>query len=266
MIKFLIWDFKLNIMKIIRNILVLSFLLIVCAVIADDNSKQSVLTSNELIEKMRKAIDSDGKLAKADTKFTEGELIMPAQKIRASVKTFFRKPCKFVAETHFPDGTIEKGGYDGKTVWKKTFNSKKSVEIKGIDKNSFILSSYLESPDINVWYDVFSNIQLDNKLQKIDGISCYKLTCSPKAYFGIDAPVVFFINCKNFLIKRMDISLYSNGKEFRQKVLVAEYKNFDGIMVPSKTKTDVMGAEIDYNITNFKLNKKLDDKLFVMQE
>ena len=53
----------------------------------------------------------------------------------------------------------------------------------------------------------------------------------------------------------MDISSYSNGKEFKQNVFMNEYKNSDKVMVSSKTKTDVMGAEIDYNITGFEFKK-----------
>jgi len=223
------------------------------------------LGSCELIEKIKKATDPFGKLEKNNTKTTEGEVIMPCQKIRASVKTFFKKPCKFMVETHFPNGKIEKGGYDGKTVWKKPFNSEKSIEVKGIDRNSFILSSYLESPDISMWYEVFSSIRLDGKIQKIGGILYYKLTCIPKPSFAIGSPVIFFIDSKNFLVKRMDISSYSNGAEIKQNILVDENKDFAGVIVPSKTKTNVMGAEIDYNITGFELNKKIDDKLFSMQ-
>ena len=248
-----------------RAILVLSFFMVVYSVIAN-NSKQSVLSSCELIEKIKKATDPHSKLGKIDTNLTEGEVFIAAQSIRANIKTFFKKPCKFMVETHFENGTIEKGGYDGKTVWKKSFNSEKSIEVKGMDRKFFILSSYLESPDILVWYEVFSSIRLDAEMQKIGGALCYKLICTPKPSFGINSPLIFFVDSKNFLIKRMDISSYNNGVEIRQNVLVNENKDFDGVMVPSKSKTNVMGTEIDYNITGFELNKKIDDNLFTMQD
>ena len=68
-------------MKLKIIILVLSFFAVVYALIMED-SKQPVLTSNELIEKMKKS--------SVFGRQTEGEVSMPAQKNMASVKTFFK--------------------------------------------------------------------------------------------------------------------------------------------------------------------------------
>ena len=81
-----------------KTVFFIVFFLLSVYYISAENGNQPALSSYELIEKMKKATDPNEKLGKANTKVTEGEVIMPGQKIRASVKTFFKKPCKFMVE------------------------------------------------------------------------------------------------------------------------------------------------------------------------
>lgn len=220
-------------------------------------------SDDNILAKVQMAIDPYGKLAKSETRTTEGKLEMPQQKIKAEVKSYFKKPDKYRIDTTFEDGTKEIRSFDGSKVWKWSSNSEKSEEVKGLDRTSFILSARLETPDMKEWTDkAFSSRSIDNKTLKINGHDCFNLVCVLKEEFGLKQPLVLYIDKDNYLIRRMDISSSMNGKELSQEVNIDKYTESDGVFFSSDIKSSIFGAEIDYQIKDIRFNEKVADSFF----
>lgn len=220
-------------------------------------------SDDNILAKVQTAIDPNGKLAKSETRTTEGKLEMPQQKVKAEVKSYFKKPGKYRIDTAFEDGTKEIRSFDGSKVWKWSSKSEKNEEVVGLDRTSFILNARLETPDMKEWTDkAFSSISIDNKVIRINGYDCFKLVCVLKEAFGFKQPLVLYIGKDNYLIWRMDMPSSMNGKELSQEVNIDKYTESDEVFFSSDIKSSIFGAEIDYQVKDIRFNEHIEDSLF----
>lgn len=216
-----------------------------------------------ILTKVQEAIDPTGKLARVETKTTEGTLEMPLQKVKAEVKSYFKKPDKYRIDTTFEDGTKEIWSFDGSKVWKWSSTSNKVEEIEGLDRGSFILNARLETPDMREWPEkAFASMSVDDKTLKIDEYDCIRLVCKLKDEFGFKEPMVFYVDKAKYLIRRMDMPASMGGKELEQTVKIKNYRIEDGVLFPSMIKSSIFGAEIDYQIKDIRFNESIEDSLF----
>lgn len=204
-----------------------------------------------ILDKVQSAVDPYGKLANAQTKIVQGILQMPQQKVKAEVKSYYKKPDKYRIDTVFEDGTKEIRSYDGNKVWQWSSKSDSITEIGGLDRNSFLLNTKLQNPDIRTWRkEVFSSVK------EYDS----KIICILNDEFGFKSPFVLYID--KYLIKKMDMPTSIGGKELSQTIVIESYKEEGDILFASQIKSSIFGAEIDYQINNIKLNENIEDSFF----
>lgn len=216
-----------------------------------------------ILDKVQMAIDPTGKLAKVETKTTDGTLEMPQQKVKAEVKSYYKKPDKYRIDTTFEDGTKEIRSFDGSKAWKWSSKSNKIEEIEGLDRGSFILNARLETPDMRNWPGkAFASMNVDDKTLKIDEHDCIKLICKLKDEFGFKEPMVFYVDKAEYLIRQMDMPTSMGGKELGQTVVIGNYKKKDGVLFASEINSSIFGAEIDYRIKDIRFNEHIENSFF----
>ncbi len=89
---------------------------------------------------------------------------------------------------------------------------------------------------------------------KIDGVNAYHIKLTDN-----DGQVThLYINSNNYLIIKMTASSEQGDVE----VLFDDYKDFDGVKLPSKTTIKASGMEIVSVIEDYKINPDLEDSLF----
>ncbi len=216
-----------------------------------------------ILDKVQMAIDPSGKLAASETKVTEGVLEMPAQKVKAEVKSYFKKPDKYRIDTIFADGAEEIRSFDGDRVWKWSTQTGKIEEVEGLDKESFVLSAKMETPDMREWSDnVFNSMSTDYTPIKVNGNECMKLVCVLKEKFGFKLPLILYIDKDSYLVQRMDMPCSMNGRELLQSIVIENYKKDGDTLFPSIIKSSIFGAEIDYRIKDIRFNESIKDSFF----
>ncbi|MEI6055484.1 MAG: hypothetical protein WCR55_05415 [Lentisphaerota bacterium] len=227
-----------------RKIFLLTFILFSSALLFGDD---------DIMAKVQQAIDPSGKLAKAETKITEGSLEMPQQNVKAEVKSYYKKPDKYRIDTTFEDGTKETRSFDGGKVLKWTSNSKKVEEAKGLDRGSFILNAKLQNPDMRVWQkEIFSSVTEDDS----------KIICVLKSEFAFKSPIVLYIDPDKYLVMKMDMPTSIGGKELEQSITIKNYKEENDVLFASEMSSSIFGAVIDYRIKDIRLNENIDDLFF----
>jgi outer membrane lipoprotein-sorting protein len=242
-------------------IFLLTVLFTTLSILSYGNSFKNIKPAG-LIKKMSAAIDPNGVLTSTKTKQTVGKAVMPLQKIKVSVVSQFKMPDKYLIITTFPDGQKQTQAYNGKTAWSYNSKSKKKTILSGKDKDAFIFNAMLASPKSDIYSDLFERMKVDNSYYKVGKYECYKLTCYPKAVFKLTEPYVFYVDNKNFLIRKMDLTIYLKEKPLKESILSKDYKNILGIKFAMKTTTNILGSEIDYYTKDIKFNIPVNDKVF----
>lgn len=221
------------------------------------------ISPKNLISKMEKATDPSGALSKAYNKVTTGELIMPVQKIKMNVNLIFKSPDMLYVKSVFSDGQYVIQAYNGKVAWKFASGTTNSVIMTGRERDYFIFNAMLEAPGEKVWENLFSKFELSDFYSKVGEYECYVLTCTPRSEYNIKNPLVLYIDNKDFLLRRMDMDICSDGTLINEQIYVEKYENIHGVNVAVKTKTDIMGAEIEYFVNSFNLNNNnIDNSVF----
>jgi outer membrane lipoprotein-sorting protein len=212
----------------------------------------------EIISKVQSATDPHDITLNLKTKVQTGVIDMPAQKFKANTTVEYALPdkCRITAKLSNGETTVQI--VNGNRGWE--LKDGKVRVISGEELNYLIFNTRLDSFRAN-WKTLFSKITFE-KEQKVNDRECYVLNCIPVKEFEISTSVVFYVDKKDFLIRKTEMSAYSQAGILRESVVVNDYKEMDKVMVPLVTQTDILGAKIVYIITSIEFNPKLDDSLF----
>jgi hypothetical protein len=95
-------------------------------------------------------------------------------------------------------------------------------------------------------------------IEDVNGTSTYKVKQTLK-----DGTVShIFFSTKDFLEVKTISSTEMQGQTMEMEVYIKENKLIDGVLIPHKMEIVAMGMTQTMNISNYKINPALDDKLF----
>ncbi|HJO93274.1 MAG TPA: hypothetical protein QF753_07735 [Victivallales bacterium] len=242
-------------------ILVSIILLLSLTFISYGNSFKNISVT-DLLQKMNTAIDPTGILNSTKTKQTIGEATMPLQQIKVSVESQFKMPNKYLIITKFPGGQKQIQAYNGDIAWSYNSKTDKKSVLTGKDRDAFIFNAMLASPKSDIYNELFEDMKIADSYYKVGKYECYKFICYPKGKFKLSEPYIFYIDNKNFLIRKMDLTIYLKGNPLKESILSEDYKDILGIKFPMKTTTNILGSEIDYYTKDIKFNIPINNKVF----
>ena len=133
---------------------------------------------DELVVKMEKAVDPEDSAKNIKTQVNKLEINMPAQKIKMNVTATDKYPNKSRTVTEIPGMMRIFRVYDGTKAWEYS-KAMGLREITGKELDSIKLEMALKNPK-NKMRDIFSDIQVPDKTEKVGKFNCYKLTCTPR--------------------------------------------------------------------------------------
>ncbi|HBM16354.1 MAG TPA: hypothetical protein DD381_08460 [Lentisphaeria bacterium] len=208
---------------------------------------------DDILSKLQSAVDPKGILASSKTKISSGTVEIPILKIKAEVISYYKKPDKYRIDTILEDGTREIRSYDGEKAFKWNSNENTIKEIEGSDKKAIILSAYLQNPDMQFWNkEIFSFVEEKD----------LKVSCTLKKEFGFDLPVCLYIDRNTFLISQMDMPTVIMGNELNHKITIKSYRKKGNYLVAENVSSSILGAEMNYHLTNISLNEDIEDSFF----
>ena len=230
-----------------------------CAVSFEESISASDLTIDELENRMSKAMDPDGRFARAATYVmrqqitTENGWLEPLLVQMVEVK--FRRPDQFKLTTYTdnqPETAIIASGNQG---WMVDYKREKIVVLEKNALKRVLVMVRLTNPGSRV-RTVFENVSIDRST--IDEEVFYRLTCSN----GSNAPMYIYVDSKAYLNKRLRMTTTVNGYRLRYDSRMLNYGMYEGVLIPDESIIRQDGSEQKSKVIDYKLDIKLEDSEF----
>lgn len=146
--------------------------------------------------------------------------------------------------------------YNGKKAW-----AKMAGNVVEMPDDQLAQTQKQTEPPVNPLKDIQN--QEGVKIEKvgkakIDGVTTYNIKVTDKEGEVSN----FYINSKTYLLVKMTGTSERGPIEVQFK----EYKDFDGIKMPTKILVNVGGMSMTTNVKDFKINPDLKDSLFEKPE
>ena len=150
--------------------------------------------------------------------------------------------------------------YDGETAW--TINPMMGpdpVVVTGAEANSAIEASDMDG---QLWKYKEKGHQLELEgIEDLEGKEVYVLKLTKKSG-TIDH---YYLGKDDYLLKKVVSRVMANGMEMEVEVLLSDYRDVEGYMMPFNTLQKV-GGQTNMNLTfdEVKVNLEVDDSIFSM--
>lgn len=111
------------------------------------------------------------------------------------------------------------------------------------------------------WRNTYTSAELLGE-EDVNGEPCYKI----KLVMDGDQHLVQYVSKKDYLVKRIDITVTSVMGEMAMSTYQTEYADFSGYTLPTKVTMEVMQQQMTTTFTNYEFNSKVDDAKFQIPE
>ncbi len=218
------------------------------------------ITADEIVDKMQKAHDPEGKAKNVKTSLMKVNVTIPMQRIKMSVTQKFREPDQQITTTELPGVLKVIQVFDGKNGWEiSSLAGKRLIKDKELD---FLKFSTAISSIRNEFKDIFAKAELGEDTV-VEGVECYQLIMTPKKEFNRD-PMKCYVDKKTFLTRKTEMTLVGEQGEMPGVTIMEDYKSFDGILLPAKVTMEAAGLKMVQTVEKFDIDVKIEDSEFKM--
>jgi hypothetical protein len=228
-----------------RNLALIALVSGVTAFAADDALPKAETILDRFVEV------TGGKAAyqKRKTEVATGTLEFTAQGLKGSLTRYSADPDKSYSSLDIEGvGKIEMGSGGG-IAWEKS--AILGPRLKSGDEKAQSLREGTFNAQLN-WRKVFPKVETLGT-ETIDGEECYKVLLTPAQ----GKPETSYYQKKSGLeVKTSTIAVNQMG-EVPVEVVLSDYKNFDGVLVPTKVLQKAAGQEFTLTILTVKTNEEI---------
>jgi outer membrane lipoprotein-sorting protein len=191
---------------------------------------------------------------KRKSEITTGTVEFAAQGLKGSMTHYAAAPDKSYTVIELDGiGKMEEGVING-TVWDK--NPMLGPRVKSGDEKAQGLRGAMFNSHLN-WRKVYSKVET-TAVETVEGEECYKVVLTPND----GKPETAYFSKKTGLeIKRSTTAVSPMG-EMQVEAVAANYKDFDGVMEPTKLIQRVAGQELVMTIQSIKVNPEIPAEKF----
>jgi predicted Zn-dependent peptidase len=210
------------------------------------------LNADELFAKFVEK--SGGKEKLSSVKDRTIELSGKVQGLDLKAKTISKAPNKIYVEIDFGGMFSQKIGFDGEKGWIDSPQGIMDIEGSNLAdlRAQALINFYLQYKDRGIKADITG-------IKNIKDKDYYEVALEADTsakwieYFGKD----------DFLKFRQIKTVESPSGKIEQSTDYLDYKDFNGILSPSKIVQSVMGQLIEMKVENFEINTGVDDSIFL---
>jgi hypothetical protein len=186
---------------------------------------------------------------KRQSEVMTGHVEMTAQNLKGTLTRYSAPPDKSYTVMELDGvGKIEEGSAGG-VAWEN--NPMTGPRIKsGAEKAQSLREATFNGP-LN-WQKMYVKAETAG-VETIDGEECYKVVLTPAE----GKPETTYYQKKSGLVVRTTTVASSPMGEFPVEQDVSDYKNFDGVLLPTKMVQKVAGQEIVFTIDSVKVNEQI---------
>lgn len=201
-------------------------------------------TGDEIFDKYITAVGGLKVFDKIESRVSKTRLSMPAQGLDLTLTVYAAKPNKLymVIESDAFGQIIR--GCNGKVFWEDSPMSGPVVK-EGAERDMMLREMVLDK--FVYWQKIYENVECVAK-ENVSGADCYKVTAVPRssdssADGSKPSPQTLFFDCDTGYLVKMTAAFPTPGGDIPMNVTLSEYRDVDGVRLPHKVVTSMMGQE-----------------------
>ena len=186
---------------------------------------------------------------KRKTEIETGTLDFPAQGLKGTVSRYAAAPDRSYSLLDIDGvGKIEMGVSDG-IAWEKSALLGPRVK-SGVEKAQALRESVFNAQLL--WRKIFVKAETAG-VETIDGEECYKVVLTPSE----GNPETTYYQKKSGLAVKMSMTAVNQMGEVPVEEIIADYKNFNGVLSPTTVTQKAAGQEFTVTIQSVKVNEEI---------
>ena len=188
------------------------------------------------------------------TEVLRGTIAFPAQGLTGQLTRYSAAPDKEYSAVELgPIGKIESGVSNG-IAWEKSVILGPRVK-DGDEKDQAVRQSRFNAP--LAWRTIYSKAETAG-VETAEGEECYKVVMTP----ATGKPETEFFSKKSGLLVKTTATAASPMGEVDVEVVVSDYKNFGGVLMPTRSKQKAGGQQLEISVTGVGVNEAIPPDLF----
>ncbi len=230
-------------------VVMLGLLFAPAAVLAQDKPK-----AEDILDNYVKATGGKAAYEKLHSVVASGTFELTAQGIKGTVKVFNAEPDKSYMVIDVPGiGKIEQGS-NGEVFWENS--ALQGARLLTGDEKAAAKREATFNSEVN-WRKLFKKVELAGE-DKVDGKAAYKVLLTPN-----EGAVVtrYYDKDSGLLIKDVE-TLNTPMGVITTETSISDYKKYEGVMYPCRSKQKVAGNEIQIVFDKVEFNATIDKNRF----
>jgi hypothetical protein len=219
-------------------------------IFAQDAAKTDLPKAETILDHYVEVTGGKAAYQKRTTEIQTGTFEIPAQGLKGAVTIYSAPPDKSFTSIDLGGmGTIESGTVDG-VAWQNSAMT--GAQVKSGEEKAQSLREATFNGTVN-WRDMYPSVETKG-VETVDGEECYKLVLTPKE----GKPVTEYFQKKSGLaVKRETIAVSQQVGEVPVEVALSDYKDFGGVLTPTKITQKAMGLEFTITVSSIKVNEAI---------
>lgn len=233
-------------------------LLAACAVAPLASADDALPKADTILDRFIEVTGGKAAYLKHHSEIMTGTMEVVGRGVKGTMTTYAAEPDKFYAVIELEGlGKSEQGSADG-IVWEKS--SVQGPRIKdGVEKAEGLEEATFNAPVY--WRKMYSKAETAG-LETVDGEECYKVVLTTNA----GKPVTEYFSKKSGLVVKRSRTAVTQMGEIPVEFAVADYKDFGGVLSPTKMTQKFAGAEILFTIQSVKTNAEIPPDRFALPD
>jgi hypothetical protein len=188
------------------------------------------------------------------TEVLSGTIAFPAQGLTGQLTRYSAAPDKEYSTVELgPIGKIESGVANG-IAWEKSVILGPRLK-DGDEKDQAVRESRFNAP--LEWRKIYAKVETTS-VETAEGEECYKVVMTP----ATGKPETQFFSKKSGLLVKTTATAASPMGEINVEVTVSDYKNFGGVLMPTRSKQKAGGQELEISVSNVGVNEAIPPDIF----
>lgn len=191
---------------------------------------------------------------KRKTEVSRGTMEFPSQGLKGTMIRYSADPDKSYSSLDIDGvGKIEMGSANG-IAWEKSALLGPRLKT-GEEKAQFLRESTFNA-QIN-WRKMFSKAETTG-VETVDGEECYKVVLTPDS----GKPETTYYQKKSGLAVKTTMIAVNQMGDVPMEVLISDYKDFGGVLTPTKVIQRAAGQEFTMTVETVKVNEEIPEDRF----
>jgi hypothetical protein len=196
--------------------------------------------------------------AKRKTEIMTARMDFAAAGLAGKITRYAAEPDQYYSTMELPGiGAVEMG-VNGGVAWEKSAILGPRIKT-GAERAEAIREATLNSTAN--WRKLYPKVKIDGT-ETVDGEECYKVVMQPTE----GNPITTYFQKKSGLAVKMTTVATSQMGDVPVTIIVADYKNFGGVLAPAKTTQKAAGQEFTITVEKVEVNASIPASRFALPD